>query len=80
MSDATRHSIDEEQQFITDQAHRRALALVGEHRALLDALAGELLENEALERADIDRLVAAHEGDRGPHAERLQPLDGVRLD
>jgi cell division protease FtsH len=25
MSDATRHSIDEEQQFITDQAHRRAL-------------------------------------------------------
>ncbi|MEX1141509.1 MAG: AAA family ATPase [Thermoleophilaceae bacterium] len=60
MSDATRRSIDDEQQFITDQAHRRALAIVGANRALLDALAAELLEREALERADIDRIVAAH--------------------
>ena len=38
MSDATRRLIDEEQQFIADQAHRRALALVAEHRPLLEAL------------------------------------------
>jgi cell division protease FtsH len=58
MSDATRRSIDEEQQFIADQAHRRALAMVTEHRDLLEALALELLENEVLEREDIDRIVA----------------------
>ncbi len=58
MSDATRRAIDEEQQFITDQAHRRALALIIEHRELLEALATELLEREALEREDIDRIVA----------------------
>jgi cell division protease FtsH len=76
MSDATRRSIDEEQQFITDQAHRRALALVGDHRALLEAFARQLLENEVLERDDIDRLVAEHEGDV-PRPQRLQPLNGA---
>jgi cell division protease FtsH len=60
MSDATRHSIDEEQQFIADQAHRRALALVTEHSALLHAMADRLLEHEVLEREDVDRLVAGH--------------------
>jgi cell division protease FtsH len=58
MADATRRSIDEEQQFIADQAHRRAMAMVTEHRELLEALAGELLDNEVLEREDIDRIVA----------------------
>jgi cell division protease FtsH len=57
MSDATRRMVDEEQQYITDLAHRRALALIGENRGLLEALALTLLENEVLERADIDRLV-----------------------
>jgi cell division protease FtsH len=76
MSDATRRSIDEEQQFITDQAHRRALALVNDHRPLLEAFATQLLENEVLEREDIDRLVAEHEG-HVPHPERLQPLNGA---
>ena len=75
MSDATRRLIDEEQQFIADQAHRRALALVSEHRPLLEAFAGTLLENEVLERKDIERLVAEHEG-RLPHPARLEPLAG----
>ncbi|HYI99598.1 MAG TPA: ATP-dependent zinc metalloprotease FtsH [Thermoleophilaceae bacterium] len=73
MSDATRRSIDEEQQFITDQAHRRALALLGENRTLLDAIAAQLLEREVLERSDLDTLVAKHERD-APRPERLRPL------
>ena len=62
MSDHTRRAVDEEQQFIADQAHRRALGLVAEHRPLLEAFAQTLLENEVLEREDIDALVAEHEG------------------
>ena len=75
MSDATRRLIDEEQQFITDQAHRRAMALVNEHRPLLEAFASTLLDKEVLERADIERLVVLHEG-RLPHPARLEPLLG----
>ena len=62
MADATRRLIDEEQQFIADQAHRRALSMVSAHRELLEGLAARLLDNEVLERADIEKLVAEHEG------------------
>jgi cell division protease FtsH len=75
MADATRRLIDEEQQFIADQAHRRALKLVSGHRALLEAFAATLLENEVLERGDIDLLMAEHE-DAQPPRGRLEPLDG----
>ena len=80
MSDATRHSIDEEQQFIADQAHRRAQRMISEHRPLLEAFAQTLLHNEVLEREDIQRLVTEHEGDQ-PHQPRLEPIGGseVRL-
>jgi cell division protease FtsH len=62
MSDATRRMIDEEQQYLTDLAHRRATQLVSENRELLEELAFTLLENEALEREDIDRIMSAHRG------------------
>jgi cell division protease FtsH len=62
MSDATRRMVDEEQQYLTDLAHRRALKMVAENRSLLDALANTLLENEVLERDDIERLVAEYRG------------------
>jgi len=75
MADATRRLLDEEQQFIADQAHRRALVMVTEHRPLLEALAKNLLVNEALERVDIDKLMAEHEGVQ-PHPARLEPLSG----
>ena len=54
MSDHTRRMIDEEQQYLTDLAHRRAMKIVSENRELLEALAQTLLENEVLEREDID--------------------------
>ena len=65
MSDHTRRMVDEEQQYLTDLAHRRALRIVGENRPLLDSLAHTLLENEVLERDDIERLVADYRGGDG---------------
>jgi cell division protease FtsH len=70
MSDNTRRMVDEEQQYLTDLAQRRAAKLVSENRALLEAFAATLLENEVLEREDIERLVAEHRG-------RSRPLNGV---
>jgi cell division protease FtsH len=60
MSDHTRRMIDDEQQFITDQAYRRAVRIVEDNRDLLEAFAQTLLDKEVLERADIDRLMAAY--------------------
>jgi cell division protease FtsH len=60
MSDATRRSLDDEQQHLTDLAYRRAQSMILEHRELLDSLAATLLEKEVLERADIERIVAAY--------------------
>jgi signal transduction protein with GAF and PtsI domain len=60
VSDATRRTVDEEQQHITDLAYRRAQALVLEHRALLDAFAQHLLDKEVLERTDIEKIVARY--------------------
>jgi cell division protease FtsH len=65
MSDYTRRQVDEEQQYLTDLAHRRALKMVNENRPLLDALAHTLLENEVLERDDIERLVSDYRGGGG---------------
>ncbi len=77
MSDATRRRIDEEQQFIADHAHRRALKLVSEHRSLLEAFARTLLESEVLDRTDIERLVAEHEGVQPPRL-RLEAAERRR--
>ena len=63
MSDHTRRMIDEEQQYLTDLAHRRAMKLVSENRTLLEAFAFTLLENEVLEREDIERIVGAYKGE-----------------
>jgi hypothetical protein len=57
--------IDEEQQYLTDLAHRRAARLVAANRTLLEAFAFTLLENEVLERDDIERLVASYKGEDG---------------
>ena len=53
MSEPTRRMVDEEQQDLTDLAHRRASRLVAENRTLLEAFAFTLLEKEVLERDDI---------------------------
>ena len=71
MSDHTRRTIDEEQQYLTDLAHRRALQVVGENRTLLEAFAFTLLENEVLEREDIDRIMAAYRENLNGDAEQI---------
>ena len=57
VSDRTRQLRDSEQQHLADEAMRRAIRLITEHREQLDALALGLLRNEVLERADIDRVM-----------------------
>jgi cell division protease FtsH len=74
MSDHTRRQVDEEMQYLTDLAHRRAMQIVSEHRPLLDALAHTLLENEVLERDDIERLVTDHRGDGGSNGSTPSPI------
>ena len=58
VSDRTRELRDEEQQHMTDEAMRAAAKLILDHREKLDELARELLENEVLERDDIERIMA----------------------
>ncbi len=71
VEDATRRLLDEEQQELTDQAHRHADKLITENRHLLDEFAATLLTKEVLERDDIDRIMSSG---RGPSArvERLK--------
>jgi cell division protease FtsH len=78
MSDHTRRMVDEEQQYLTDLAHRRAMKLVAENRTLLEAFAFTLLENEVLEREDIERLVGAYKGH--PPSPEAEPLPEEELE
>ena len=58
VSDRTRALRDVEQQHLADDAMRRALKLIVDHREQLDALAGALLAHEVLEREDIEAIMA----------------------
>jgi len=59
-SDATGQVIDAEIGRLLDDAHARVKATLLARRALLDALAHALLENETVDRAALDSLLAAH--------------------
>jgi cell division protease FtsH len=56
-AEATRRVRDDETRELADEAYRAAQHLVDAHRVQLDQLAGTLLANEVLERADIDRIM-----------------------
>ena len=71
MSDHTRRNVDEEMQYLTDLAHRRALKLVAENRTLLEAFASTLLDKEVLERTEIQSIVAAYRENAGGDVEQL---------
>jgi cell division protease FtsH len=60
VSEATRRTIDEEQQELTDLAARRARKLIEESRDVLEEIAGELLAHEVLERETIEAIMARH--------------------
>ena len=84
ISEATRRVIDEEQLELTDLAYRRALALIVANRDMVEALAQTLLEHEALDRKDLERVVDGRRAQEEPQpvplarprvaaAERLEP-------
>jgi cell division protease FtsH len=52
ISEQTRQLLDTEVRRITDECHKRALAVLTEHREQLDALAHALLEHETLDEPD----------------------------
>src|SRR3954466_9411199 len=57
VSDLSRPIRDEEQQELAFEAHRHAHKLITEHHATLERFAQELLENEVLERPQIDKIM-----------------------
>jgi cell division protease FtsH len=57
ISDNTRRLVDDEQADITDVAYRHAHRLITENREILDEFARTLLEQEKLEREDIERIM-----------------------
>jgi cell division protease FtsH len=73
LSETTLRLRDEERQALIEEARRAAQKLVLGHRAQLDELAAELLENEVLEREAIERIM-----DGVPRLERA-PGVGLRV-
>jgi cell division protease FtsH len=57
LSETTLRIRDEERQDLIEEARRAAQKLIVAHRRQLDALAGELLENEVLDRDAIDKIM-----------------------
>jgi cell division protease FtsH len=60
LSDRTRRDVDVAAMMLARGAHRRARALVSEHRNCLDDLAANALERETLSREDLTEIFAAH--------------------
>ncbi len=57
VSDITRRIRDEEQRELAYEGHALATALISSHRHKLDELATALLDREALDRGDLDRIL-----------------------
>jgi cell division protease FtsH len=74
VSDLTRRIRDEEEQELAFEAHRHAQELITEHRETLERFAQELLENEVLERPQIDKIM-----DGVPRIERRPARPDLRV-
>ena len=72
-SEATNRVIDQEVEKVLRGAEERALRLLTEHRAGLDAVAGALLEKETIDGAEVSRLVDTAAG-RPVHATAPSPV------
>jgi cell division protease FtsH len=72
LSEATRAKRDQEQQALIDEAQWEARCLISDNRKLLDQFAAFLLQNEALDRHEIDTIMAGE----GPLLEA--PAHGVQ--
>jgi cell division protease FtsH len=61
-SEETARAIDSEVKSIVEEAHERAICVLRDRHALLDAIAQELLTRETLDRAELDALARSHSG------------------
>ena len=60
VSESLRQTRDEEVHAISEEAYRGAHRLLSDHRDLLDVIAERLLENEVIEREEIQSLMTMH--------------------
>jgi len=74
LSEETKRLRDQEQSALTDHAYSEALRLVTKHRALLDRVAGALLEKETLSREELLELF----GDTEPESRAAETVGVVR--
>jgi len=58
-SDDTAKSVDEEIKRIVNDCYMKAKAALSENRKALDAIAARLIENEVIDAAEIEQLIAA---------------------
>lgn len=56
LSEERKQLIDEETQKLIDIAYKRAESILMENRELLDIIANALIENEVLDKKDLDTL------------------------
>ena len=78
VSEALRQTRDEEVQAISEEAYRGAHRLLTDHRDLLDQVAERLLENESIEREEIQQIMRTHREGAGRRlrAVELEPEVG----
>ncbi|MFZ5823025.1 MAG: ATP-dependent zinc metalloprotease FtsH [Bacillota bacterium] len=58
LSEQTQRAVDEAVRSLVTEGYQRARALLGENRATLMRVAGALMEREAMEGADLERILA----------------------
>jgi cell division protease FtsH len=68
--------VDQEVATLMNDAYRRAQEAVTEHRAVLDAIANELIRVETIEREDFEKLLTTHgiEPKRAPEEEVVDEI------
>ena len=76
-SEAMRRTRDEEVQAISEEAYRGAHRLLIDHRDLLDEIGQRLLDNEVIEREEIQELMS-HTKDALSEAAELPDLAPLR--
>jgi cell division protease FtsH len=75
LSEETKRLRDAEQARLTDHAYNEAVRLLQKHRALLDRVAGALLEKETLDRAELEALLA----DIDPESSASEMVGAIRV-
>jgi cell division protease FtsH len=74
LSEETKRLRDSEQARLTDHAYEEAKRLLLKHRSALDRVASALLENETLDRAELEALL----GDVQPESQSSATVGTVR--